>query len=106
MTATCPYCKSPMEGEAAVPRMSARMMRIYNTLLAAGPEGVPTAELIARMYADDEWPTPGGYAVLRGRIHLMNRKLIPHGQHIINWQRGRYRLVSVKDGDRGKKIYP
>ena len=101
MTTLCPYCKSELTGEAALPPMRDRMIRIYRTALEAGPEGIATPDLLVRMYRDDQWPTPGGFVVLRVMICEINKIINPLGQRIVN-KRGRYWLVSIDD----QKVQP
>jgi hypothetical protein len=104
MTVICPYCKAPLKGEATLPRLSGRNLRVYRALVAAGPEGIESDELLVQMYDDDEYPTPGGPTVLRVQIHDINRKIAGTKQRIINWHRKRYRLVSVKESRNGKTV--
>ena len=102
MKAICPYCKAPLTGEAALPRLTARHLRIYKALVAGGPEGVDTDELLVQMYDDDEFPTPGGPTVLRVQIHYINKKIASTGQRIMNWHRKKYRLVAIEESENGK----
>ena len=77
--------------------MRPRMMRIYLAALNAGADGISSIELLARMYAEEEWPTPGGAVVLRVQIHELNKIIAPLHQRIVNWHRGKYRLVSTQE---------
>lgn len=101
MKRSCPYCGGPLSGDAVLPKMSGRALRIYKTLVAAGPAGVKTPDLLVRMYAEEEWPTPGGNTVLRVQVHNLNKILASHGQHIV-WHSeygrkdGGYRLISTE----------
>ena len=104
MKVLCPYCKAPMEGEAALPRLSGRNLRVYRALVAGGPEGVDTDDLLVSMYDDDEFPTPGGPTVLRVQICDINKKIAPMNQRIVNWHRKRYRLTSVQESKDGKTV--
>lgn len=97
MKIVCPYCKQEMTGEVALPPLRPRWQRIYDALLQAGPQGMKPEDLQVRMYAEDEFPTPGGATVLRVSICDMNKKLRGFRQQIINWHRGCYRLVSTKE---------
>ena len=92
----CPYCKTELTGEATLPRMRSRMLRIYHAVLEAGPDGISPQDLLVRMYAEEEWPTPGGGTVLRVNIHELNKIIGPQQQRIINWHRGKYRLIHTE----------
>lgn len=100
----CPYCKQQMSGDVTLPFLRPRKMRIYRAVLESGPEGIATDDLLARMYAEDEWPTPGGYQVLRVMICEINKVL--NGQRIVNAFRGRYRLINLDDQDGKEKAHP
>lgn len=97
MTVVCPYCKAPLSGKAALPPMRMRWQRIYDAVLEAGPEGISTDDLLIKMYAENEWPTPGGFTVLRVSICDINKVLKPCGQRIINAFRKRYKLIGLED---------
>jgi DNA-binding winged helix-turn-helix (wHTH) protein len=100
----CPYCKQPIDSEVAnLPRMSERRLRIFKTLLEAGPEGITRDDLLVRMYDEDEWPTPGGTTVLRVNIHEINRLIAPQNLYIEGRRMGGYRLVHLEDGDEEKE---
>lgn len=93
----CPYCKGPLSEEAALPPMRPRWKRIYDAVVAAGPNGISTEDLLVRMYADDEMPTPGGFTVLRVSICEINKVLRATGQKVINAYRGCYRLIATEE---------
>ena len=92
----CPYCNGEIDNEIEIPRMSARMERVYKAVLASGTGGISPQDLLVRMYAEEEWPTPGGGTVLRVQIHAINKKIASINQRITNWHRGNYRLVATK----------
>lgn len=100
MKLVCPYCNQPVAGlPLTIPVMRYRWRRVYLAVVKAGVEGIETEDLLVRMYADDEMPTAGGWTVLRGVVHGIN-KLIepePYRQRITGWPRGRYRLVSLRE---------
>lgn len=83
--------------------MRLRWQRIYEAVLGAGPEGISSDDLLVRMYADNEWPTPGGFVVLRVSICDMNKILKPYDQRIINAFRKRYKLINTKESKNEKK---
>lgn len=91
----CPYCKGEMDG-IELPRMSGRMLRIYTAVLESGTAGISPSDLLVRMYAEEEWPTPAGGGILRVQIHEINKRIAAIHQRITNWHRGNYRLVSTK----------
>lgn len=93
----CPYCKRPMNQAMSFPPMRPRKQRIYQAVLEAGPRGIAPDDLLVRMYGDDEWPTPGGPAVLRVMICEMNKVLKSQGQRIMSVYRGRYSLVHLTE---------
>lgn len=80
----CPYCGGPLEKDPDLPVMRQRWMRIYKTAASAGPHGIPATDLLVRMYADEEWPTPGGNTVLRVQIHEINKRIAPYHQRIVS----------------------
>jgi hypothetical protein len=49
------------------------------------------------MYAEEEWPTPGGAGIMRVNIHTINHRIRHLNQRITNWHRGNYRLVQIKE---------
>lgn len=104
MKTICPYCKQPMSLKPTVPPMRMRWQRIYQAVLEAGPDGISTDDLLVRMYADDEWPTPGGFTVLRVSICDINKRLEPYDQKIVNAFRKRYLLVNLKEQKDAKKV--
>lgn len=91
----CPYCGQETE-KALHLELKQRERRIYNAVLNAGDKGISPQDLLVRMYADDEWPTPGGPVVLRVQIHYLNNILKQYGQHIDGDKSHGYRLVSTK----------
>lgn len=93
----CPYCGGELHGEAAIPPMSQRQLRIYKSVVAAGSEGIAMNDLIPRMYADNQWPTPGAWTVLRVQVHAINRLIGNLNQRISGNKRGAYRLVRIND---------
>jgi hypothetical protein len=93
----CPYCKGKISDEPELPRLSARMARIYRAVAAAGEKGISPSDLLVRMYADEEWPTPAGAGIMRVQIHEINKRIQSINQHITNWHRGNYRLVQIKE---------
>jgi hypothetical protein len=94
-----------MSGEMALPILRPRWMRIYRACLEAGADGISSEDLLVRMYADDEWPTPGGNTVMRVCIHEINQIIAERSERIINQFRGRYRLVHVEDQDAEKEVH-
>lgn len=94
---TCPFCKQGMDDVVDIPRMSARMERVYRAVVESGPAGIDPKNLLVKMYADEEWPTPGGGTVLRVVIHDINERISSINQRITNWHRGNYRLVKIKE---------
>src|SRR5690348_4969921 len=90
----CPYCGGPFTAALPLP-MSARKRRIYNALVAAGPPGVRTHELIVAMHGPDENLSPSAYGQLRREVCEINKKLREHGGigQINGRERGYYRLL-------------
>lgn len=101
----CPYCKQPMNRAMSFPQMRPRKQRIYQAVLEAGPKGIAPDDLLVRMYGENEWPTPGGPAVLRVMICEMNKVLKGEGQRIKNVYRGRYSLVHVAGAINEEKVH-
>lgn len=97
MKAKCPYCGGPINGEAALPPMSSRMLRVYRTIAAAGHKGIMPIDLIPRMYDEDEWPTPGGGVVLRVQICGINKLIAPLNQRIVGKRSTGYRLIRYRE---------
>lgn len=93
----CPYCKGKISNEPELPRLSARMVRIYEAVLRAGTAGISPSDLLVRMYAEEEWPTPAGSGIMRVQIHEINKRIASINQRITNWHRGNYRLVQIKE---------
>jgi hypothetical protein len=93
MMSNCPYCGEPLKGDVLTPEMSLRQQRIYTAVLHAGPDGIPTKDLLLQMYNSKQAPTPGGGIVLRVQINKINELLHPVGQRIIGRQLKGYRLV-------------
>ena len=74
----CPYCRQPLKGEFALPRMSSRQRTIYEAVTAAGSRGIKTEKLVSLIDSNG----PGGGVVLRVQVHELNRKLASLGQRI------------------------
>jgi hypothetical protein len=91
----CPYCGSQIEGRMAMPRLSARQVRIYDAVAAAGPDGISAESLLKKMY-NGEKQTAGSNVVMRVTIHYMNARLTEIGQRVQGGIGGRYRLTSLK----------
>ena len=91
----CPYCKTPLKGEAALPEMSQRQDVIYDSLAGAGHKGMSKDDLLRCIYSDDDIP-PGGPIVMRVQIHEINKKLKPLHQRIIAKRGFGYVLISTK----------
>lgn len=95
MTEICPFCKEPMPAFTRIPLLHPRKQRIYNAVAGAGREGIDSEDLLVRMYADDEMPTPGGMQVLRVKIHEINKAIAVLNQRIVSAFRGRYVLKEI-----------
>lgn len=93
-----------MSGIAPIPQMSVRMQRVYDAVAGAGPKGIPTNDLIARMYGHDEWPTPGGCVVIRVQVCYINKLIAPLNQRIVGKRGIGYRLISTKGERNGTAI--
>lgn len=85
-----------MNKDIELPPMSARTLRVYKNVAAAGDKGIMPKDLLVRMYDDDEWPTPGGSTVLRVQICELNKVLAEYDQRIVGRRTAGYRLTSLK----------
>lgn len=100
----CPYCKSNIKKEPEIPKMSARMLRVYKAVVEAGPDGIHPQDLLVKMYAEAEWPTPGGGTVLRVQIHEINKLIGVLQQRIVGCYFGNYRIITTKERVDGQEV--
>lgn len=96
MKPKCPYCGKFMDKDIVLPPMSARTLRVYRAVAAAGDNGIMAKDLLVRMYDDEEWPTPGGPTVLRVQICELNKILADYNQRIVGRRTAGYRLTTFK----------
>lgn len=89
MTA-CPYCRQPLKGDLALPRMSARQRTIYDAVVGAGNMGIRTERLVSLIDSNG----PGAGIVLRVQVHELNKKLLSVRQRI-RGSGGSYWLVEI-----------
>ncbi len=89
MTA-CPYCRQPLKGDLALPRMSGRQQRIYEAVVKAGNKGIETERLVKVIDSNGR----GAGIVLRVQVHELNKKLQSVKQRI-KGAGGYYWLVNV-----------
>lgn len=112
MIITCPYCHNQTDEPAPPPLLRPRKMRVYHAVVQSGTDGITPEDLLVRMYADDEMPTPGGPQVLRVMISEMNKVLWqkPWRQRISarngNENLGRYYLFSVQQEQKYEEVQP
>jgi hypothetical protein len=76
---------------------SSRKHRIYEAIAKGGTAGMPTYELIVAMHGEDEDLSASAYGQLRREICEMNLVLRGIGQEINGRERGRYRLLPIKE---------
>lgn len=103
MKPKCPYCGQRMDKDIELPPMSARKIRVYKTVAAAGDKGIMSNDLLVRMYDDDEWPTPGGGVVLRVQVCELNKILAGYNQRIVGRRSNGYRLTTLERANNGRQ---
>jgi hypothetical protein len=85
----CPYC-----GHVGVPPnyqfgLSRKRRDVFNAIVAAGPEGVDSTDLVDMFFDDGTDERIAGYTTLRTTIHAINQKI---GNLTIVARGGNYRL--------------
>ena len=69
--AQCPYCGSKMADPPITDRLTLKQGQVYETVLAAGPEGVPSDRLMKDLFKGRS-PT-----TLRSCIYYVNLAIAP-----------------------------
>lgn len=102
MSDKCPYCGGPLTGAAALPVMSHRKINIYNAVAQAGSTGIPSNDLVNKMFSD--WPEvpPSGYGMLRTSICELNKIIAPLNQRIVGRRMVGYRLTTTNGDSYGE----
>ena len=77
----CPHCKQTLPNLDLPAGLILRhgQLKLFRIVAAAGPNGIPTDDLLVKLYADD--PDGGPLTArtsLRVRIYALNSKLIPY----------------------------
>jgi len=91
----CPYCGTPLLKKLDIPAMSVQHRRIYDSVTAAGPNGITPKQLLKAMY-DNRRPPPSGYGQLRREIYWINKIIATRKQRISGKFRGSYRLIATE----------
>lgn len=78
----CPTCGQTLPDDTLPPGLVLRNneLKIFKTVKRAGPNGIATPDLLAKLYTDD--PNGGPLWALqsmRVQIHKLNSKLLNHG---------------------------
>lgn len=87
----CPYCGSKTELPNYQFSLSKKRREVFGAIVAAGPEGIESSDLIDLFFDDGTPERVGGYTTMRTTIHAINQKI---GNLKITARGGFYRLES------------
>jgi hypothetical protein len=97
----CPYCGTYLSSDPEIPPMSKRRRRIYDTVSAAGPDGISANGIISAVFNSSDTPK-SAYGMVRVQICEINKIIWSNGQKITGTPRLGYRLV-IAGGSNGQE---
>ena len=85
----CPYCQQGVIFPNYQFALSRKRRNVFNAIVAAGPEGIDSTQLLDLFFDDGTELRVGGYTTMRTTIHAINQKI---GKLRIVARGGNYRL--------------
>jgi len=90
----CPYCGTQLSSEPYIPTMSKRKRRIYDSISAAGADGMTADDIIGVVFESSGIPR-SAYGMVRVQICEINKIISENGQKISGIPKGSYKLISL-----------